>query len=95
MYTPDYAREMVYISGSRYMWNNVKKDIDMIVAGLFSHEDIHLTLEKFSHKASVDIDNLFGGSENWGVDINGLGDSSKVFHQYDAYITAKKKGEVD
>lgn len=96
MYTPAYARERVYISGTKRTWDELSfKRLPLMVAGLLSHEQLHLTLEKFSHKASEDLDNFFTGSDDWDKDMHGLGSLNAVMKQYNGYIRDKKKGLVD
>ena len=80
MYTPGYARQRVYISGTLKTWMKMPFDrMPLMVSGILSHEQLHLTLEKISHKASEKLDKKFGYSDNWDIDLHGMGNFDKEY----------------
>ena len=79
MFVPYYGKYRAFISNYK-LWKEYEMQgkAPLIATSIISHESIHLTLNKFSLKASEKLDNLFGKSNTWERYSHGLGDLTKL-----------------
>lgn len=88
MYVLYYGKYRAFISNYK-LWREYEMQgkTPLVATSIISHESIHLTLNKFSFKASEMLDNLFGKSNKWERYSHGLGDLNELYSKF----TIKKK----
>ena len=80
MFVPYYGRYPRAFIGNYSSWKQYHSQgkIAEVASSLLSHESLHLTINKFSLRASESLDNLFGRSDNWETYHHGLGDLDRL-----------------
>ena len=75
MFVPYYGRTRAFIANYS-SWREYAREgrIAEVATALLSHESLHIAINRFSLKASANLDNLFGRSDSWEVYRHGLGD---------------------
>lgn len=75
MFVAYYGTSKVFIANYS-SWRAYAREgrIAEVATSLLSHESLHIAINRFSLKASANLDNLFGRSDRWEDYRHGLGD---------------------
>lgn len=95
MFVAYYGRKRAFIANYS-SWRAYAKEgrIAEVAASLLSHESLHIAINRFSLRASANLDNMFGRSDSWESYRHGLGDLSAYVgtqHTYSYGGKAAKK----